>query len=74
MRTFTFPWPSTDATDTGALEHKNRDPTPITELRPKISRAIAKTIMACLEADPNRRPESAVIVLKMLRNATKDTQ
>jgi eukaryotic-like serine/threonine-protein kinase len=73
MWTFTFPWPSSDATGTGALQHDSRDPTPIIELRPKIHRAIAKTIMACLEADPNKRPESAENVLKMLRNATKDT-
>lgn len=74
MWTFTFPWPSTDATGTGALQHDSRDPTPILVLRPKINRSIAKTIMACIEADPNNRPETAEAVLKMLKNAASDFQ
>jgi len=32
MWTFDFPWPSSDATGTGALQHDSRDPTPIQEL------------------------------------------
>jgi eukaryotic-like serine/threonine-protein kinase len=74
MWTFDFPWPSSDSTGTGALQHDSREPTPITEYAPKINRTIAKTIMQCVEADPNKRPESAEAILKLLRTVTKDDQ
>lgn len=74
MWTFDFPWPSSDSTGTGALQHDSREPTPITKYAPKINRTIAKTIMQCVEADPNKRPESAEAILKMLRTVTKDDQ
>ena len=35
MWTFDFPWPSTDATGTGALQHDSREPTPITQVLPE---------------------------------------
>jgi serine/threonine-protein kinase len=72
MWTFDFPWPSSDATGTGALQHDSREPTPIHVLSPKISKTIARTIMQCIEADPNKRPESTDVVLGMLRKATSD--
>jgi eukaryotic-like serine/threonine-protein kinase len=72
MWTFDFPWPSSDATGTGALQHDSREPTPINEYCPKINRTIARTIMLCIQADPNKRPESAEIVLNMLRKVPSD--
>jgi serine/threonine-protein kinase len=72
MWTFEFPWPSSDSTGTGALQHDSREPTPIRQLSPGIERTIAKTIMQCIEADPNKRPESADAVLKLLRPITSD--
>jgi len=72
MWTFDFPWPSSDATGTGALQHDSRAPTPIKDLSPKINRTIARTIMQCIEADPNKRPESAEIVLNMIRKVPSD--
>lgn len=72
MWTFVFPWPSTDPTGTGALQHDSREPTPIKQLRPRINPTIGRTIMQLLEGDPNKRPESAEAVLKMLRNVTRD--
>src|SRR5262245_61341121 len=67
MWTFDFPWPSIDATGTGALQHDSRDPTPITQFCPKLSKSIARTIMQCIEADPNKRPETAEAVLTQIR-------
>jgi eukaryotic-like serine/threonine-protein kinase len=72
MWTFDFPWPSNDPTGTGALQHDSREPTPIAELAPNIHPVIAKAIMQCIAADPNRRPESAVELLKQLRSAEGD--
>jgi serine/threonine protein kinase len=74
MWTFDFPWPATDPTGTGALQHDSREPTPITEYCPQINRTIARTIMQCIEADPNKRPETAEAVLKQLRTVTSDFQ
>jgi eukaryotic-like serine/threonine-protein kinase len=72
MWTFDFPWPSSDATGTGALQHDSREPTPIVKLCPKMSRTVARTIMQCIEADPNRRPETAEAVLTMIRRAQSE--
>jgi serine/threonine-protein kinase len=72
MWTFDFPWPSSDSTGTGALQHDSREPTQIKQLSPGINRTIAKTIMQCIEADPAKRPESADAVLKLLRPVTSD--
>ena len=72
MWSFDFPWPSTDATGTGALQHDSREPTPLEEYCPTIHPTISKTIMQCIAADPNRRPASAEIVVKMLKNVTGD--
>jgi serine/threonine-protein kinase len=74
MWTFDFPWPSSDPTGTGALQHDSRAPTPITQLAPKINRTIAKTIMQCIEADPNKRPQTAEEILKQLRSVKSDNQ
>src|SRR5262245_32697766 len=69
MWTFDFPWPSTDATGTGALQHDSHEPTPITKFVPKMSKSIAKIIMQCIEADPNKRPETTEAVLVLIRRA-----
>jgi serine/threonine-protein kinase len=72
MWSFEFPWPSTDATGTGALQHDSRDPTPIEEYCPTIHPTIAKTIMQCISASPDRRPQTAENVVKLLRNVVSD--
>jgi serine/threonine-protein kinase len=72
MWSFEFPWPSTDTTGTGALQHDSRDPTPIEEYCPTIHPAIAKTIMQCISASPDRRPQTAEAVVKLLRKVTSD--
>jgi len=72
MWTFDFPWPSNDPTGKGALHHDSRDPTPIIQLCPKMSRTVARIIMQCIEADPNRRPETAEAVVGMIRKAQSE--
>jgi serine/threonine-protein kinase len=74
MWTFDFPWPSSDTTGRGALQHDSREPTPIQEKAPDINRIVAKTIMQCIAPDANNRPQTAEAVLKLLKNATGDTQ
>lgn len=72
MWSFGFPWPATDATGTGALQHDSREPTPIQTYCPNIHPTVAKTIMQCISADPNRRPATADTVMRLLRNVTSD--
>jgi serine/threonine-protein kinase len=73
MWTFEFPWPSTDKTGQGALQHDSKPPTPIAEVVPNIERTLARTIMQCLAPDPNSRPESATEVLRLIKSVTSDT-
>lgn len=69
---FDFPWPSTDTTGKGALQHDSRPPTPITELCPKIEPTIAKVMMQCIDAEPDRRPQTASDLVKLLAKVTSD--
>lgn len=73
MWTFDFPWPATDTTGRGALQHDSKEPKPISERVPEINRTIARTIMQCIAPDPNNRPASAEAILKQLKTATGDT-
>jgi serine/threonine-protein kinase len=74
MWTFEFPWPSSDSTGRTALQHDSKPPEPIDEKLPRINKIVAKTIMKCLEADPNQRPQTAGDVLRMLRPVESDWQ
>jgi len=74
MWSFEFPWPSTDTTGRGALQHDSRAPVPIDEKVPKINRTVAKTIMQLLQPDANLRPQTAAEVVRQLRQVTSDEQ
>jgi serine/threonine-protein kinase len=73
MWTFDFPWPATDTTGRGALQHDSRPPTPITELAAGINSVVARTIMQCISPDPNGRPTSAEAVVRAIKGVTSDT-
>jgi serine/threonine protein kinase len=73
MWTFDLPWPATDTTGRGALQHDSRPPTPIGKLAPGINEQVARTIMQCISPDPNGRPTSAEAVVRALRGVTSDT-
>jgi serine/threonine-protein kinase len=74
MWTFDFPWPSSDTTGRGALQHDSLAPIPIVEKVPNINRAAARTIMQCMSPDPANRPESAEAVLRLLKSVESDEQ
>lgn len=65
--TYEFPWPSSDTTGRGALQHDNVAPVPILQKRPKLNPILARTIMQCMSADPNNRPADMEGVLRNLR-------
>lgn len=70
--TYQLPWPAGDATGKAALAHDSVPPTPITEYRPNLNPALAATIMACLESEPDKRPESTARLLAQLRKVQKE--
>jgi serine/threonine-protein kinase len=72
MWSFEFPWPAGDTTGPGALQHDSHEPVPIERHCPNINPTIARTIMQCISADPNRRPQTADTVVRLLRNVTSD--
>ena len=74
MWTFEFPWPSSDTTGRGALQHDSKTPDPIEGKVPQINRTVAKTIMQCLQPDPNLRPQTAAEVVRLIKQATNDEQ
>jgi serine/threonine-protein kinase len=52
--------------------HLTEKPTNITERRPGIPRALARLVMACLEKDPNDRPQHANEVVALLDTIPAD--
>ncbi|QDU26125.1 Serine/threonine-protein kinase PK-1 [Anatilimnocola aggregata] len=68
-----FPWPSGDTTGKGALQHDAKPPQEILELVPNLNRTLARTIMQCIQADPNARPVSFDVIVKTLKPVNSDT-
>jgi serine/threonine-protein kinase len=67
-----FPWPSSDTTGKGALQHDSKPPQDILELVPNLNRTLARIIMQCIQADPNLRPPSFDHIVKMLKSVNSD--
>ena len=72
--TFDFPWPGSDATGRGALQHDSVEPAPILDVQPKLNKSLGRMIMNCLEAEPSRRPANAEAILWQIRNVTSDKE
>lgn len=70
--TFDFPWPASDVTGRGALQHDSHPPTPILNLVPTLNPTLAKVIMQCIAAEPNSRPPSFEVILKQLKTVNSD--
>ncbi len=70
---FTLPWQNIDATGRAALQHDTKDPTPILEVVPNLNKTLADIIMQCISSDPNKRPESADVLLRMLAKVKSET-
>ena len=68
IATLAAPWPR-GKTGMAALAH-DTPPTPIEEHWPEIPPPLAAAIMACLAAEPTKRPESMQQFLAMIANVT----
>lgn len=73
LMVFDHPWSSTDTTGKAALKHDTRPPIPITDVKPDINPDLAKAIMACIEPEPNKRPESMDHFLRMIRKVENES-
>lgn len=71
MYTRRFPWRSEGITLETAMEHINRPPVDIRELVPGIDDQVAATIMKGLEADPDKRWQTAREMVHEFRQALK---
>lgn len=72
MLTFEHPWPVGDATGMAALSHDTEAPTPILEFRPKLNPILAESIMLCLNARPDGRPETLEHFLRLIRKVRSE--
>lgn len=72
LLTFEHPWEATDTTGLAALAHDQRPATPITQHRPDIEPNLAKIVMQCLEADPDKRPRSAKAIYQVIKDLKSD--
>jgi serine/threonine protein kinase len=60
------PFPGVDPLDVMS-KHLTAEPRPLSEVFPKIPRAVSDVIMAALQKDPEKRPESAELFATTLR-------
>jgi tetratricopeptide (TPR) repeat protein/predicted Ser/Thr protein kinase len=51
--------------------HISEAPRAISELRPEVPKPFAEVVMRCLEKDPERRPQSAGVILTALESVTR---
>ena len=71
---FEHPWAVTETSGKAALAFDTSSPKPIRDVRPDLDRRFADTIMRCIQADPEKRPESTEAVLRMLRSVESETE
>jgi serine/threonine-protein kinase len=69
-----LPWPVRETTGVAALAHDTQTPADIFEKCPRLNRQLGKVIMQCMSAAPDKRPESAEQVLRLLRNVEQDEE
>lgn len=67
MYTRRFPWKSEGITLETAMDHINRPPVDIRELVPDVDEQVAETIMKGLDADPDKRWQSARDMVRQFR-------
>lgn len=72
--TFAHPWVSLDTTGRAALQHDTQAPIPILEQNPKLNKVLAQTIMSSLDADPNKRPDSAEAFIRAIRGVKHEEE
>jgi eukaryotic-like serine/threonine-protein kinase len=67
MLTFEHPWGSTETSGLAALAHDTREPTPITQFRPKLDRRLVDAVHRCMATDVEKRTESMKRFIAQIR-------
>ena len=70
--TFELPWPGKEVTGKAALSHDTVPPRNLMELYPELDPVLGETIMECLAANPDSRPDSMNDFLRKISNVEKD--
>lgn len=74
LLTFEHPWGSVDTTGLAALVHDQRPHQDIMDLRPNLNRKLGKVINQCLQPNPDDRPDSADLILRLLKDVEFEEQ
>lgn len=72
--TYERPWDYAVTTGEAALAHDSRPPKQILQINPRLNRMLADAIMRCLAPDPNQRPQTMELFLRMLRQVPGDEE
>lgn len=72
LLTFELPWPR-GADGRAAMTHGTEVPTDIRQRYPNLHPKLAAAVMACLETEPGKRPESIAAFLQMIRGVESET-
>lgn len=74
LLTYEHPWGSVDTTGLAALVHDQRPHQDIMELRPNLNRKLGKVINQCLNPNPDDRPDSADLILRLIKDVEFEDQ
>lgn len=67
---FELPWPR--GTGVAAMTHGTQEPADIAKFCPKIDRRLQRAIYACLESEPEKRPENMEEFLRMIKGIERE--
>jgi serine/threonine-protein kinase len=70
---FELPWPRGASSGLAAMAHGVEEPSDIRQFCPKIHPALADAIAACLQASPDKRPQTMEEFLKMVKGVEEET-
>jgi serine/threonine-protein kinase len=69
-----LPWPAKDATGMAALAHDTQEPTDVFKYCENLNKQLGKLIMQCMAPQPEKRPESAEQIVRVLRGIQQDEE
>ncbi len=74
LLTLDFPWPASETSGLAALNHDTSNPRNILEYRPDLNRTLARTIMQCIDPDPNGRVQTMDQLVQLLERIPAETE
>ena len=74
LLTLDFPCPASETSGLAALNHDTSNPRNILEYRPDLNRTLARTIMQCIDPDPNGRVQTMDQLVQLLERIPAETE